>query len=194
VECLVGTGVVFGFSGLQVALIRDGVYEELCPGGGGDGDQGRREDRHCDGQKVRLAAIYSAGATSFQVSMMGWGYLMDLYGSALVRVSSLVLSIVGCVLMAIGESRTFDSFIPAAILLGSGGAGFFFSHFVLADHFRHGGNFGLIHAILNSAMDSATITFFGVELVQERGWASVRASFLSLAAVYALFALITPLW
>jgi hypothetical protein len=99
VECLLGTGVVFGFSGLQVALIRDGVYEDLCGADDApsnvnstyDGTYGAvYADRHCDAQRLRLAALYSAGAVSFQVSMMGWGFLMDIHGSPKVRMLSMV--------------------------------------------------------------------------------------------------------
>jgi len=42
----------------------------------------------------------------------------------------------------------------------------------------HGGNFGLVHALLNGAMDSATLTFFVVELLQEHASVSVKDSFL----------------
>jgi hypothetical protein len=43
-------------------------------------------------------------------------------------------------------------------------------------------------------MDSATITFFGVEAMQEHLGVSVKTSFLGLTVIYAAFALITPLW
>ena len=97
-------------------------------------------------------------------------------------------------LMAAANSRAFDAFAPAAALMGVGGAGFFFSHFVLADHFRRLGRFGMVHALLNAAMDAATVTFFAVELLEAHAGVSTRTSFCALAVAYAAFALATPLW
>jgi len=172
---------VVGFSGLQLALLRDGVYEELCPApnhvddgssgltivpgvgtsigvvsagyesagygsAGGIGlSSGHTTDDdivRCEARILKLASIYTAGATTFQASMLLWGVVLDRYGSVAVRVASLVVSVLGNVLMAFGDSQTFDVFVAAGILLGAGGSGFFFSHFVLADHFRECGRAG----------------------------------------------------
>ena len=193
VECVLGTGVVFGFSALQLALAREGTYAELCEASGA-GPGALASAGGCEAQKLRFAFVYSVATAAFQVSMMFWGCLLDLRGSAFVRVASAGCSCLGALLMAAANSRAFDAFAPAAALMGVGGAGFFFSHFVLADHFRRLGRFGMVHALLNAAMDAATVTFFAVELLEAHAGVSTRTSFCALAVAYAAFALATPLW
>ena len=126
--------------------------------------------------------------------MMLWGYALDMAGSAFVRVASMVVMCAGTLLCAYSNSEHFDAFVPAGALLGCGGAGFFFSHFVLADHFKDGGNFGLVHTLLNAAMDSATLTYFVLEVLQRYFGVRVKAYLTALAAVYGAFIVITPLW
>ena len=193
IECVLGTGVVFGFSALQLALAREGTYAELCEASGA-GPGALASAGGCEAQKLRFAFVYSVATAAFQVSMMFWGCLLDLRGSAFVRVASAGCSCLGALLMAAANSRAFDAFAPAAALMGVGGAGFFFSHFVLADHFRRLGRFGMVHALLNAAMDAATVTFFAVELLEAHAGVSTRTSFCALAVAYAAFALATPLW
>ena len=62
VECLTGTGIIFGFSGLQMALLREGVYSERCT------EDVSTEDGPCKEQKLALALIYSVGGGAFQVN------------------------------------------------------------------------------------------------------------------------------
>ena len=94
VECVLGTGVVFGFSALQLALAREGTYAELCEASGA-GPGALASAGGCEAQKLRFAFVYSVATAAFQVSMMFWGCLLDLRGSAFVRVAQQLTCFMG---------------------------------------------------------------------------------------------------
>ena len=66
------------------------------------------------------------------------------------------------------NSHRYDVYIPAAACLSVGGMGFFFSHFVLAEHFA-ADHFGLVHSLINCAFDASTATFTVLELMHRAG-------------------------
>ena len=55
VECVLGTGVVFGFSALQLALAREGTYAELCEASGA-GPGALASAGGCEAQKAKPGA------------------------------------------------------------------------------------------------------------------------------------------
>ena len=127
---------------------REGVYDELCA----EGESG------CDAQILRLAAVYAAGATTIPLSGMAWGPLLDAKGAKTARLLSLAIFAPSCVLFAFADSRTFDVYVSAAALISVGGMGFFFSHFVIAEHFA-ADHFALVHSLINCSFDASTVTF-----------------------------------
>lgn len=182
VEVLTATGIMFGWSALSLALRREGVYDELCA----EGESG------CDAQILRLAAVYAAGATTIPLSGMAWGPLLDAKGAKTARLLSLAIFAPSCVLFAFADSRTFDVYIPAAALISVGGMGFFFSHFVIAEHFA-ADHFALVHSLINCSFDASTVTFTVLELLHRAG-ATSRALFLGMACLGALYASLSSEW
>ena len=59
-------------------------------------------EEECVGQKLKFNAMFTAGTVSVPLSMMFWGRLIDLKGVKWVRLVSLSLFTVGCVLFGIG--------------------------------------------------------------------------------------------
>ena len=57
-------------------------------------------EEECVGQKLKFNAMFTAGTVSVPLSMMFWGRLIDLKGVKWVRLVSLSLFTVGCVLFA----------------------------------------------------------------------------------------------
>ncbi|GHP07495.1 hypothetical protein PPROV_000623700 [Pycnococcus provasolii] len=181
VEVLLATGIMFGWSALSLAMRRDGVYAHLCA-----------DDRNqpCKEQLLRYSLIYTVGA--FAVPLSGavvWGPMLDAYGAKVTRVLSLVTFSAACLLFAF-SSRTFDAYLPAVGLISCGGMGFFFSHFVLALHFRND-HYGLVHAIINCAFDGSTVTFTVLEQLHRTLNTSIRNLFVGMACIAALFLLLS---
>lgn len=115
--------------------------------------------------------------------------MLDAYGAKVTRVLSLVTFSAACLLFAF-SSRTFDAYLPAAGLISCGGMGFFFSHFVLALHFRND-HYGLVHAIINCAFDGSTVTFTVLEQLHRTLNTSIRNLFVGMACIAALFLLLS---
>ena len=189
VECLLCTGVTFGLSALTIALKRDGQFAETC-GVEGAAMAVAEGEEECVGQKLKFNAMFTAGTVSVPLSMMFWGRLIDLKGVKWVRLVSLSLFTVGCVLFAESDSKTFDAYVVSCAFLGSGGAGFFISHFQFCEHWRHTMYFGMSHSATNMAFDSSTVTFYAFEAMHKAG-CSVRALFYGLAGLSAVFMMST---
>ena len=141
------------------------------------------------GQKLKFNAMFTAGTVSVPLSMMFWGRLIDLKGVKWVRLVSLSLFTVGCVLFEC-DSKTFDAYVVSCAFLGSGGAGFFISHFQFCEHWRHTMYFGMSHSATNMAFDSSTVTFYAFRRCIKAG-CSVRALFYGLAGLSAVFMMST---
>ena len=137
-EVLTATGVMFGWSAMSLALQREGVYASLCDA------SWLLDDGPCDAQVLRLNVIYSAAATCIPLSFMAWGPAMDKWGAKAVRLASLAFFIGGTLLFAFASAgdSVVDAYTVAGCLVSFGGGGFFFSHFVIAEHFK-GSHFGL---------------------------------------------------
>mmetsp|Transcript_27168 Transcript_27168/g.68935 ORF Transcript_27168/g.68935 Transcript_27168/m.68935 type:complete len:555 (-) Transcript_27168:48-1712(-) len=180
-EILAATGIVFGWSALALALRRDRVYFDLCEDQSAEGD--------CDKVEFQYSMIYSAGAIAAVSGFTIWGFVLDWRGSVFVRLCGLVLLVAGSLLFAFSDDRSFDAYLPAMVLMGSGGTGFFMSHFVIAQHFRYD-HFGLVHALLNSFFDASTITFTIFEMLHRAG-VSIRALFIGIATLCAMFAVLS---
>ena len=176
VEVLTATGIMFGWSALTLALRREGQYAELCDPG----------EASCDDQTLRLAAVYTTGAAAIPISGVAWGPLLDMKGAKTIRLLGLAVFAIGCALFALADSRAFDAFVPAAALVSAGGMGFFFSHFVLAEHFATD-HFALVHSLINCAFDASTATFTALELMHRAGAAipHLFAGMVALAGLYA---------
>ena len=174
-EVLTATGVMFGWSAMSLALQREGVYANLCDAAW------LPEAGPCDAQVLRLNVIYSAAATCIPLSFMAWGPAMDKLGAKAVRVASLAFFIGGTLLFAFASAgdSVVDAYTVAGCLVSLGGGGFFFSHFVIAEHFK-GTHFGLVHTIVNGAFDASTVTMVALEASHDAGL-SLRGCFLCLA-------------
>ena len=185
VETLTASGIMFGWSAASLALQREGVYAELCHNSSSAGAV-------CEAQVLRLNAVYGSAATAMPISMFVWGPAMDRIGVRRTRVTSLLIFIGGALLFALAgydASSSVDAYTVAAVMISTGGGGFFLSHFIVAEHFR-GTHFGLVHTLLNGAFDSSTVTMVALEGANSAGL-SLRGCFLSLAGLGCVYLALT---
>ena len=185
IETLTASGIMFGWSVASLALQREGVYAELC-------SNGTSASAGCEAQVLRLNAVYGAAATAMPISMFIWGPAMDHVGVRRTRMTSLLIFISGALLFALAgydAHISVDAYTVGAVLISVGGAGFFLSHFIIAEHFR-GSHFGLVHTLLNGAFDSSTVTMAALEGAHAAGL-SLRGCFLSLAGLGGVYLALT---
>lgn len=177
VQVLTAAGAVFGWSALVLALQRDGVYSEHCekahtistarilrfPGAGpgkpsassklysvSDSLANTEEEppKQCSASLLHLHDVYSTGIIAIGIAIIVWGFILDAYGSIVVRFLGCLLFAIGSFLFAVSNSQTFDMYAPAMGLIGTGGAAILISSFVIAEHFE--GNTILIHTLINT--------------------------------------------
>ena len=113
---------------------------------------------------------------------------MDKWGAKAVRLASLAVFIGGTLLFAFASAgdSAVDAYTVAGCLVSLGGGGFFFSHFVIAEHFK-GTHFGLVHTVVNGAFDASTVTMVALEASHDAGL-SLRGCFLCLTGLGSLYA------
>ena len=103
IEVLTGTGIMFGWSAISLALTRDGVYSELCSNSTTTlvNQTVPTNAGVCDAQALRLNVVYGVAASSFPLSMFFWGPAIDRWGARGVRIGSLAFFISGSLLFAL---------------------------------------------------------------------------------------------
>ena len=186
IEVLTATGIMFGWSAMSLALQREGAYAELC-------NNLTATESACDAQTIRLNVVYGAGATAIPFSMFVWGPAMDRWGARGVRICGLLIFTTGTLLFALSpwNAKTLlDAYTLAGALISTGGAGFFLSHFIIAEHFRSDGTFGLVHTLINGAFDSSTVTMVVLESAHGAGL-SIQGCFLCLSGLGGLYLALT---
>jgi MFS family permease len=120
-------GLVLGFGPMYTLLVDEGQWSELCaPGEEISGVT-------CASQEVKLQYIYSTAFLCLSAANVASGVSLDVIGARLTVCLGLVISIVGNVLLALGQSTDGDgvSIIAGYSLIGVGGYGLYISSFQL---------------------------------------------------------------
>ena len=129
-----------------------GVYRSSCVG------EHERSGDVCHEQDLRLNLLFAISSTTYNVSTLPAGTLLDRYGP---RFTSLC----GCVCLALGTSLmsaafyipNFDGFVVASVFLSLGGTLVFIPSFAIANAFpRHAGS---IVSCMTGAFEASSAVF-----------------------------------
>ncbi|TMW63176.1 hypothetical protein Poli38472_002117 [Pythium oligandrum] len=108
------TGVVFGWAPLLLMLLDENQYSELC--------SENEVATPCVAQENRLNLMFALAAVTANAASLPVGVFLDRYGPKATTAVAGVVEIVALVLLAFADSRTFDVFVPAYMLLAFGGS------------------------------------------------------------------------
>ena len=115
------TGLLFGWPALALILKKNGQYRELCPI--------EHNDDTCPEQEERLTFIFTLGQLFVSTGVLCHGFILDRYGPRRDTLLALSMVLAGTVLMGVSDSKSFDAFAPAMVLLCFGGGGVHISLF-----------------------------------------------------------------
>eukprot|EP00742_Colponemidia_sp_Colp-10_P004095 GILJ01004370.1.p1 GENE.GILJ01004370.1~~GILJ01004370.1.p1 ORF type:complete len:589 (-),score=64.54 GILJ01004370.1:1483-3249(-) len=110
------SGIVFGWAGMVLILIREGEFEELCDGQ-------FDEDGTCRAQSAVLAGVYPWGAVSTMLGFSIWGQLIDRKGPRITCFAGCLSIITGLLIFSASSSKTFNAFTVGYFFMGMGGPG-----------------------------------------------------------------------
>lgn len=121
-------GLILGFGPMYTLLVDEGQWSELCA------PDEEISGVTCATQEVKLQYIYSTAFLCLSFANVASGLSLDVIGSRLTVCFGLVISIVGNVLLALGQSTEGGglSIIVGYSLIAVGGYGVYISVFQLA--------------------------------------------------------------
>jgi hypothetical protein len=106
------------------ALRTNGQYGNLCD-----------NKLPCVNQTLQFNKIYVIGVSIFFVSFAIYGYILDKFGPKIASITGMFFNSLGTLIFALSDSRTFDAFLPALILIGAGAPGSYISAFHICQLF-----------------------------------------------------------
>ena len=109
IECLLTSGVIFGWAPLQMILQEEGIYGEVCANG-----------PPCQEQAAKLQMIYTIATSAFCFCVWPTGLVLDKYGPRVCCMMGAFFFGIGCGLMAMSD-KTQDLFLPGFVFMGIGG-------------------------------------------------------------------------
>ena len=180
------TGIVFGFSSLEVVWQAEGVYSELCDSG----------DNLCPAQLNRLNLCFTIASSLAVLSSLPSGAFVDTYGPRATSVLSGFFMIFGSLLLAFADSRTFDAFIPGLSLVGIGGVAAFVASLPAA-FLAPPAQRASVNTAINCLFDASAVVFliFDELFSSARTNISRRSLFIGFAIYSAVvYALLIVLW
>ncbi|GMF48791.1 unnamed protein product [Phytophthora fragariaefolia] len=120
-------GLVLGFGPVYSLLVDEGQWSELCA------PDEELSGVTCASQEVRLQYIYSTAFLCLSFANVASGLSLDVIGARLTVCFGLVISIIGNILLALGQSTDGNgvSIIAGYSLIGVGGYGVYISAFQL---------------------------------------------------------------
>ena len=176
-------GIIFGWAPLQLLLIKDGVFSELC----NDGVQ------QCNEQLSALNLVYAVGTTASIFGTIVGGYLIDQYGFFETCVISGFMNVIGLLIFAISPLNSVLSFSLASGLIGAGGIFTFMCSFkvgfcVLTE------NLAIVLSLANCMFDCSAVLFLGFYSLYDFGFSRsiIFTAYAGFAMIY--FALYSTLW
>jgi MFS family permease len=149
VSSLLFSGIIFGWAPLELILLREGQYSELCS---------TTESLPCPSQMNRLNIIFTLAQFFLSFAALPIGFFMD-HASKTIHFSiAAVLEVSGLVLFGLSDSKTNDWFPVAYSLMALGGSmtmlGSFPASFLLPRH-----QAGIL-AAGSCLFDASSIVFF----------------------------------
>ena len=181
-------GVIFGWSEIVLIFRDEGQYQELCSQ---QTDSASGASNLCSAQELRLNLAFTLASAFACVMSACWGVCFDHYGPRCTHLWSCAMVCVGALLMALFQSRSFDSLIPGMMLLGGGGPGVYLAHVNIAQTSKHhaGGIIGLISGAFDG---SAVVGLILRELTHSIGRRSAFFGYAGLLALFCINSIMVP--
>ncbi|KAJ0411786.1 hypothetical protein ATCC90586_006745 [Pythium insidiosum] len=189
---LLFTGIVFGWAPMLLLLLEDEQFHELCvdgePGDGGDGLLAP-----CAAQENRLNLIFALAAVTTNAASLPVGVFLDRCGPTVTTVVAGVVEVSALLLLAVADSREFDVFVPAYILLALGGCltmmASYPASFVVPQHQT------AVLAAISCLFDGSSVVFLVLYSLRTVFRLPRRALLIGFAVLAAgVYALLTVLW
>ncbi|OQS06522.1 hypothetical protein THRCLA_01446 [Thraustotheca clavata] len=106
-------GLIFGWAPMLLMLQEEDQYGEMC--------KARDPNGRCADQDAKLNMMYAIATFAVNVISLPVGTMLDYVGPKRAVIVAAILEITGLVMMAMADSKTFDVFVPAYLLLAMGG-------------------------------------------------------------------------
>lgn len=164
------SGIIFGWGPLLLILIEERQYGEFC----GDSHEA---NKICQAQENRLNLIFALASTAMNAAALPTGLLLDRFRPTILITCAAVMEITGLFLFAFADSKTFDVFVPAYVLLAAGGCITMMTSFPASFGAKHHQTAAL--AAISCSYDASSAIFLLAYAIHETFGVTKRNLFLS---------------
>ncbi|KAF1313797.1 hypothetical protein FI667_g7850, partial [Globisporangium splendens] len=171
-------GLILGFGPLYSMLVAEGQWSELC-----DPNE-PPEGPTCAPQEVHLQYIFSASFQCLSIANAAFGLLLDIVGPRFCATFGLLISFLGHLLIAYGDSETGMgySIIAGAAMLAIGGYGLYICSFQFVKLYKRQ---GFLSSAISGLFNASGYVFMMLKIhgVTRRGFYTGYAIFTLVALV-----------
>jgi LAT3 family solute carrier family 43 protein 3 len=119
---LLFSGVIFGWPTIQLLMIEDRIFSNLCA----------KDEAGCPAQVSSINLVYTIASSCAIISSFLTGFLVDKYGFIPAASLACLLNTAGYLMFAYSSPQSLGEFIVAVALFGCGGSLNFFCTFPVA--------------------------------------------------------------
>jgi len=158
--CFLNAGLVFGYSAIFPALVRDGAFHGEC-------EPGSSRLHVCDRQSLALSGMFTLATCGLNVATFVTGSILDRLGPSLTCAGSAFCVALGCLVFSLGNEDEQDAYTWGYLLMAIGGPAVFMSTVSFANLFQ--GREGLVTAAVVGSFDASSAVFLGLEYAMDSG-------------------------
>eukprot|EP00948_MAST-09A_sp_MAST-9A-sp1_P003409 g3409.t1 len=200
-SALLYSGLLFGWVPLQISLLREKQYADLCPPPSNhtnfSSSPGSKSNstKPCKAQLDQLNLVYTLGTVLISAVSLPGGLFLDAFGPSMTIFVAGIFEVAGLIMFAIADSQTLDLFIPASCAMAVGGLLSMLAAFPVS--FRFQSYQPAILAAISCLFDASSIIFNlvnRVEIWKPTVYTRERIFFVYAGVAVLLYTALTILW
>lgn len=154
IETLLFGGLIYGWSGLNYILTREGYFGSSC---NASSNSSENVQAGCPDQEYNLELVFTLSVSlSFGLSIAN-GLILDNFGIWAVRTISSLLLVFSCIVIAFSTPATSYVLYPSMILIGVSGVGLYLTNLETANLLPKWR--GVIVSLINGAVVAGIVVF-----------------------------------
>ncbi|PRP89295.1 MFS transporter [Planoprotostelium fungivorum] len=188
--CFLSTGILYGWTPLQVLIEEEGFFSERCPP---DSDR-NEEHRLCPEQVSLLNLVFTVGVTTTTVAGLPMGMLLDYWDEKKTSLTGCVILALGCTTFAGAYFSKIGLLLFVAYILMGLAVPCIFLSLIRSTRFFPASAGHILVALYNSAFDASILVFALFKVVVDHTSVKLGTLFLIYNIVPLVIAISIPFW
>uniref|UniRef100_H2YAF6 Major facilitator superfamily (MFS) profile domain-containing protein n=1 Tax=Ciona savignyi TaxID=51511 RepID=H2YAF6_CIOSA len=170
-ETLCFSGIIYGWGSMSYILKDQGYFSSKCNKPENlhvaQSTTGSTDESTCKVQEVTLNLVFTISSVISSALIIISGYILDKFGTRMVRLSNVVLYVTGWLVMALTTWKQSWTVFISMILISISGFSVVVSNIPVANFFPV--HRALVIAVINGAFDSSAMIFALIKIAYDHG-------------------------